>query len=35
MGGGDINEIIQNGNEIKKNISSEVEIKEAMIKNKS
>ena len=32
MGGGDINEIIQNGNEIKKNISSEVEIKEAMIK---
>ena len=32
MGGGDINEIIQNGNEIKKNISSEVEIKDAMIK---
>ena len=32
MSGGDINEILQNGNDIKKSISSEVEIKDAMVK---
>ena len=29
MGGGDINEILHNGNEIKKSISTEIEIKDA------
>ena len=32
MSGGDINEILQNGNDIKKSISSKVEIKDAMVK---
>ena len=35
MGGGDINEIVQYGNDIKKTLSTEVEIKDAMLNPKN